>query len=213
MCFSATASFATSGLLLVVGGASIAIVSKPSQRLLASTPIIFAIQQFCEGVLWLSIDDSTLFIWQQFATYIFVTFGQVVWPIWVPLADLLLEKKRGRRNFLIGVLGFGILMSLVLLYQIAINDVSATVMEQHIQYRFDYPDFLMERLSLLYLIPTVGSHFISSIKKINILGVFTLITFLASKVIFNQVVFSTWCFFAAILSFWIYFIIRSEKTS
>jgi hypothetical protein len=213
MCFSATASFATSGLLLAVGGASIAIVSKPSQRLLASTPIIFAIQQFCEGVLWLSIYDSTLFIWQQFATYLFVIFGQVVWPIWVPLADLLLEKKDGRRNFLIGSLGFGILMSLVLLYQIAINDVSATVMKQHIQYHFDYPDFLMERLSLLYLIPTVGSHFISSIKKINFLGVFTLITFLASKVFFYQVVFSTWCFFAAILSFWIYFIIRSEKTS
>jgi hypothetical protein len=94
-----------------------------------------------------------------------------------------------------------------------VNKVSAHVLEDHIQYKFDYPHSLINSYSSSYLIPTVISHFVSSNKKINLLGLLTLISFFVSKLFFIHFVFSVWCFFAAVLSICIFVIIKSMNSS
>jgi len=87
MCFSATASFGASGVIFVIGAASISRVTKPGQLMLASTPILFSLQQLSEGILWLSLSRPDAVPYQQIAMYIFVIFGQMVWPSEVLLSD------------------------------------------------------------------------------------------------------------------------------
>jgi hypothetical protein len=57
MCFSAPISFAASALLLPTGLSSLhtAYRHNPSDIPLASIPVAFAIQQACEGLVWLGI--------------------------------------------------------------------------------------------------------------------------------------------------------------
>ena len=93
MCFSATASFSAGVVLTVIGIATLKKVQHPSQIMFASIPLIFAVQQITEGVLWLALPSTAYPAIQVSFTYIFLFFAQVVWLLWVPLAILLLEKK------------------------------------------------------------------------------------------------------------------------
>ncbi len=60
MCFSATASFTASGILAAVGLLSIAKARTLPMRIFASTPLLFAIQQASEGVLWTTNPTSIM---------------------------------------------------------------------------------------------------------------------------------------------------------
>src|SRR5690242_9093334 len=54
MCFSVGASFTASGILAVIGG--FALVRAPKYyRALAAIPLLFALQQFAEGVVWMTL--------------------------------------------------------------------------------------------------------------------------------------------------------------
>ena len=80
MCFSASASFAASGGLAVLGGASLAIAKKEN-KLLALVPLMFAVQQGFEGIQWLYLQANTT---SMIVGYGFVFFAFLVWPIYVP---------------------------------------------------------------------------------------------------------------------------------
>jgi len=55
MCFSASVSFGASALLTTCGALSIRKAQGPAQKLFASTPFFFGIQQFSEGCIWLAL--------------------------------------------------------------------------------------------------------------------------------------------------------------
>ena len=76
MCFSTSASFAAGITLTVIGVASIKKVKDPSQFLFASIPFLFGVQQFAEGVLWLTIPNSELLTIKKIFTSIFLFFAQ-----------------------------------------------------------------------------------------------------------------------------------------
>jgi hypothetical protein len=58
MCFSASASFGASLVLSVIGVATIKNTRHREQLPFASIPFVFAVQQFSEGVLWLTLPYS-----------------------------------------------------------------------------------------------------------------------------------------------------------
>jgi hypothetical protein len=55
MCFSPEASFAGSVIVFSIGIATVRKVHKSSQLVFAGIPLFFGIQQFAEGLLWLTI--------------------------------------------------------------------------------------------------------------------------------------------------------------
>lgn len=211
MCFSATASFTASGVLLATGLACVSKVSKPLQLPLALTPLFFSVQQFSEGVLWVFFERPDAELIQYISGHLFVIIGQSFWPVWIPLYVMILEKDKFRKEVLKVMLIVGIIISAVLMYYTMINGVTPEIVDHHFKYIFTYPA-LIDRLSFVYLLPTVFSNFISSNNKIKILGVLTFIAFLISKSAFHSYVFSVWCYFAAIISIFIYFTIRSLRT-
>src|SRR6478735_5488520 len=116
MCFSAGASFGAGIILSVIGVASIKKVQTSSQIIFACIPLIFAVQQITEGFVWLSLSNSAYASSQQVATYNFLFFAQVVWPIWVPFAIFKLEPKERRRRAEIILVIIGVLVSLYFAY-------------------------------------------------------------------------------------------------
>ena len=54
------------------------------------SPLLFGLQQLIEGSLWLTFDGETSHL-NQILTHIYALFSHVLWPIFVPLAVLILE--------------------------------------------------------------------------------------------------------------------------
>src|SRR5580698_3870435 len=86
MCFSASASFGASAVLAVIGVASIKQVQHKSQVVFACIPVFFSLQQFAEGMAWISFANPFNVVMNMYSTYTFLIFSQVVWPLWIPIA-------------------------------------------------------------------------------------------------------------------------------
>lgn len=75
MCFSAEASFGASIALLTIGTLAIRKNKDLNMRLFSCIPILFGIQQFFEGVVWLTQANQSLTLYTQISTYIFLLFA------------------------------------------------------------------------------------------------------------------------------------------
>jgi hypothetical protein len=207
MCFSANASFASSALLSIIGVSGISRTIKRPEMMLASVPLLFSIQQFSEGVLWTELAKPGVSTREQVVTYVFIIFGQVVWPIWLPLATILIEGNAFRKKWIWFTLGIGILMSIYLLGLTIHHNFSPVVLSHHIHYNLEYPK-IVSQLEYIYFIPTVVPLFLSSHHKIHLLGFLLLLGYATSYIFYNENIFSVWCFFAAAISLYIFFILK-----
>jgi hypothetical protein len=200
MCFSAGASFGAGIVLATVGIASLKKVQTPSQKPFASIPILFAIQQFSEGFLWLSLSNPAHASWQQIPVYVFLAFAQIVWPTWVPFSILMVEKDAKRKRILMLMLGIGMMVSSYLAYCMVVYHLEAQIAAYHIQYTLHFPMAVAWFSGMVYFIPTVLPPFVSGIKRMRILGLTILTSYLITTVFFHEYIISIWCFFAAVLS-------------
>jgi len=211
MCFSTTASFVSGAILTAIGVASIKKVTSRSQILFACIPFIFAIQQFSEGFVWLSLLNSTNHLWQHISTYCFLIFAIVIWPAWVPISMFMIEKKRTPK-ILLGIISvMGILFSILSTVYLVFYDSKAQITSYHIHYELQIPASAKLLIGIMYLIPTVISNFISGFKEVKVMGVFVLISYCISHFYFNDYVISVWCFFSALISITVYFIISGKS--
>jgi hypothetical protein len=64
---------------------------------------------------------------------------------------------------------------------------------------------------VLYIMATIITPFISSIKKMKWLGFVFLASYFFAVILYNGFVISVWCFFAALLSFVVLWIILSLR--
>lgn len=213
MCFSAGASFTAGMVLSAIGIASIKKVQVRSQIPFAGIPLIFAIQQTFEGFLWLALTDPAYAYLEQFSTYTFLFFAQVVWPIWVPFSILILGAKEKRKTIEKILLAIGILVSLYLTYCLMTYTVQANAIGHHIAYRQDYPDSLSKYGGLLYIIATIIPPFFSAIKRMWTLGAAILISYIITTVFYEEYIVSVWCFFASIISISVYAIMWQIEPS
>jgi hypothetical protein len=208
MCFSANASFIAGAAISAVGIVTLKKVQAPSQIVFASIPLIFGIQQISEGVLWLTIPDPTYAGVQQFATYTFLIFARVVWPLWVPIAIYLLEYEGKRRKMEKILMLMGIAVSTYFLFHLLVQPSEAIISEHHVFYRHDYPTSLKLYINIFYGIVTVLPLFLSRFKRMWWLGAVIGISYIAAAFFFKQYAFSVWCFFAAVISMFVYYIMN-----
>ncbi len=207
MCFSAGASFGAGAVLSVIGVASIKKAQSPRQIAFASIPLIFAVQQLTEGFVWLSLSNPAYASLQQVATYNFLFFAQVVWPVWVPFAVLQLEPKERRRKSEKLLVGIGAVVSLYLAYCLLTFHVEATIIGGHISYQQDYPAGIGQYLGGLYIIATIAPAFLSRIRRMWLLGTAILVSYIITTIFYTDYIVSVWCFFASIISIAVYAIL------
>lgn len=200
MCFSTSASFVAGTGLGIVGIITLRKINNPSQLLFAALPLLFALQQFTEGLLWLSLSNGNFAEWERLSASGFIFFAQVVWPVMVPLSILLLEKESFRKKILMGLTAMGIVVSMYLAYCLMAYPVKASIASGHIHYALNFPIIYVWLSGVLYFLPTVVSPMIAGNRTISLLGISTLLSYIFTKVFFSNYMISVWCFFAAVIS-------------
>jgi len=208
MCFSTEASFSASAVLGAMGCVMIKNCSTRSQLLLASIPFLFAIQQLSEGLLWMQLGDQnqsphTLLNAQR----VFLSFAFLIWPIWIPLSLGIIEKVSWRKWLIFVDLACGIALSLVNLSFALQQEVSVKIINHSIQYFGHIPP-----QTLIYPAIVLVPCFISSLKNMWMFGVLVGAGYLVAQYFYETTFVSVWCFFAAIVSLFIYKILKDNQT-
>jgi hypothetical protein len=210
MCFSAGASFGASAVLSIIGTAAIMKARTIPQGFFACIPIIFSIQQLAEGMLWLSLKDPGLTAMRPFFTYTFLVFALVVWPVWIPFSIRKLEKDVKRRKTLDLLLVTGLMVSVGTACAMLFYPVDVIPVDHHLHYEIGIPPAaknLIKILTLLYFTTTIISTFISSIKRMKWLGFVFILSYGVTLIFYPGAVVSVWCYFAALLSIIVFWII------
>jgi hypothetical protein len=211
MCFSAGASFGVGATLAVAGISAIAIAKTPREKVFAAIPLIFAIQQGCEGILWTAIPNPEYAGWVHPATMTFLVFALMVWPVWIPLSVWLLEDVKSKKQIIGYTLILGLLVALYHAYNIFGFPAAAAITGYHIQYTTKYPFNIGQIVDGCYGIATILPTFLSSNTRMRILGITIIISYIIAQIFFDQYVISVWCFFAAIISGVIFFILNGMQ--
>jgi hypothetical protein len=209
MCFSVGASFGAGVILATIGVASIKKCKSARMAPFAAIPVIFSIQQLTEGFLWLSLTNPAFAPMENATTYLFLFIAQVIWPFWVPMSVMLAEQKIKLSQQILTALG--ILVSAYLLICLLTYEVHAENTGYHIAYIQNYPHWLRNYAGGLYLLVTIAPPFISVLKRMWSLGFAILISYVITAIFYNDYIVSVWCFFAAVISFAVYFIIYDLK--
>ena len=197
MCFSATASFAAGAALLGVGAVTVSRVRRPAELPFAMIPGLFGVQQLIEGALWLTFPAQAPHA-NSVLTHAYSFFSHVLWPVYVPIAVLLLEPEAWRRKLLLGIALAGAAVGLYLLYFLVTEPIVSQVVDRHI--RYDSPHFYVAAVISLYVLATCVSSFVSSCNTIRLFGVATFLALLAAYLFYAYWFISVWCFLAAVLS-------------
>lgn len=209
MCFSASASFGAGIVLSLVGVATIRKTKSTSQIAFAIFPFVFAVQQFAEGFLWLSLLNPEKMGWQSIPIYIFLICSHILWPVLMPVSMFMLEKNPIRKKLLWGLLTAGLIVAVYHAYLLLSYEVIARIDQHHIQYIIRQ-EWAMRILSnMLYAVAAILPPLISGVKRMWWLGAFLLFSYLASYLYFNHYVISVWCYFATFQCILVYIILNS----
>jgi hypothetical protein len=208
MCFSAEASFTGSAVISAIGVATLMKVKKPAQILFATIPFLFGIQQCAEGILWITLKSGSADKLQSTGMYIFL----IIWPTMIPLSVWLLEKGKQRKKVLAGLIAVGGIVSVFYTCCLFLYSVYPQIQSFHIVYIDDFPSALVRIAFVIYLVATITPLFVSSVKWMWLFGVLITVSCLVTGIFFVEYLTSVWCFFAALISIAIYWIVRQNQT-
>ena len=223
MCFSATASFVTATGLSIVSLLSIKEIPTKKLLPLAASPLFFAIQQFCEGLVWVTLNngDATSNL-HTIGVYGFLFFAAIWWPIWIPFALYIPEKISARKKLLCMTMLIGLGSAVSLLFSWVLQITGAEIINHHINYPVQNYSFsttntylvqcISVATSLAYCAATIMPLFISSIPYMWIEGIIICLGFLLTCIFYYLAFSSVWCFFAAASNIMVYFIIKNYHT-
>ena len=210
MCFSATASFSAAVVLTTIGIIAVKKTTHKRQVLFACIPFMFGVQQFAEGILWLTIPKQDFFVLQKITTYVYLFFAHVLWPLWVPIAIVLLDKINERTFVQKTFVFIGILVSIFSAFCLINFDVKSTIDGHHINYILGYSAIMSNFWIFLYALATIFPPFFSQVKRLWVLGITILISYLITQLFYANYTLSVWCFFSSIISIMIYYFINNK---
>jgi hypothetical protein len=198
MCFSATASFVTAGLTGVIGIVSVSRTTEPRDLPLAATPLLFAAQQCVEGLLWLNLPVAPDEAGAPGLTLLFSVFAQVFWPIWAPLAVLLIEPDQQRRRIMEICFAAGIGVGAWCLWSLLSYPHIAVILDDHVVYETGPRH--SPALAVAYLAATCLPAVLSTWRTVAVLGAIVSVGCVVAYVVYWEAFASVWCFFAAAAS-------------
>ena len=201
MCFSATASFSAGALLLGIGTLTLKSARRRRELPFAAIPMLFAIQQLIEGVIWLTFDYEAPLL-NSVMTHVYSFFSHVLWPVYMPVAVLLMEPAGWRRRALLAFVAAGAALGAYLLYVLLAFTVVSRPTGQHVEYVS--PHFFAAATMTMYLTTTALCPVLSRHRIVKLFGVLALLSFGVAYTFYATWFISVWCFFAALLSALVY---------
>jgi len=124
---------------------------------------------------------------------------------------LFMEENPKRKKVLWTLLFVGMALSLYYSYCLVCYSVTPRINGFHIKYYNNFPKSLAMVAFTLYVIVTITPLFISSIKRTHIMGTIMFLSCLVTGIFYTQYLTSVWCFFAAMMSCVIFWILRDAR--
>lgn len=213
MCFSAEASFTAAAVLSFISYLTFKQVRSRKQLLLASIPLIFAFQQFLEGMLWIFLRNNLYpSLWANIFMYLFLICACMVWPILFPLSIFTVERQPNRKKILLTLTAVGVLVALMNTIHGIMYRVSPEIVLNKIYYNL-HTTFSMAYYYtslFLYAAAVILPFFVSTLKSTYLLGVIATLTLAAALYFYEYAYLSVWCFFGAIFSILILKLIKDN---
>jgi hypothetical protein len=195
MCFSATASFTAAGVIGAIGIVTLSRARSPRELPLAAAPLLFALQQATEGMLWLQLPLAPDGSISTGLTLIYLLFSNVFWPVFAPLAVLLVEPGAGRRRLMAFGLAAGTAVAAYLLWTILALPHEALIRDGHIVYVTQTRQTLL--VAAGYVAAVSLPLLVSSQRTVAILGAIVFAGCAIAYAFYWEGFVSVWCFFAA----------------
>jgi hypothetical protein len=200
MCFSVEADVAVGVLILPVAVASLREVRHAREVLFASLPLLFALHQFVEALVWAGHDGHVSPEVQHTAAAAYLVFALPVLPTLMPVAVLLLEP-RGARARVAPFAVLGLAVTAYLGWALLSGPFSVVVHPHAIVYDTAIPRG--NWWALLYIVAVIGPPLLSGYRSLFIFGWVNLIGLSVVAVLYDQAFVSLWCMFAACASVFI----------
>ncbi len=198
MCFSAAANFVGSGVLGVVGVATLREVKDRRELLFAAVPTMFAVHQLIEGFVWLGLDGRMRPAVAHDMGAAFMLYAQGLLPFLLPLSVLLFERTRERRRRMLPFAMLGGGLTLYMLWALAAFPTEVGVRDNSIVYLNQATN--NTAVAVLYVVATCGSLFFSEIRTMVVFGWANLLILLVTMAVKRYAFTSVWCAYAAVAS-------------
>jgi hypothetical protein len=225
MCFSARASFTAAALLLPFGAVAVRHVlgeRDASFRLpLALTPLLFGLQQASEGLVWrgLAPEPSPVaagLLPAASLTYLFFAYG--LWPGWIGFIALRWRGAgpgRGRPDWLAWTMAAGVLYGLLLWLPLLLDPPGSipTVLQGSLHYPVPLllPGSFGQLVGQLLYAALIAVPLLLSRGELRPFGLSVLLAFVLTRLAWAPAFASVWCFFSAVLSLQIVWIVTRPR--
>lgn len=185
----------------------------PKSLPFAIYPMAFGIQQIFEGLLWLSLGNKIDALYPS--AFGFMFFSHFFWLWWVPLSVWWLEPAGTRKAIALGLTVLGGVYGGLMYFPIIFNEgwLQVLLIKHSIVYdtRLIYDGIIpREGVRLIYALIVVISLLITSDRYARYFGILILISVVFAKLFFDYAFISIWCFFAAILSLFVVYMLRKQ---
>ena len=221
MCFSATVSYSAAAVLVTTGLYAFQQARRlqPPYWMWALVPILFGIQQAFEGRVWQELEAGNASAVVPFALG-FHFFSHFLWLWWFPLCSYLVEPGKSsmigkiRRRIIGGCAIFGAFAGTLVYAVIVFHPewMSIAVREHSIVYNFTVPYRSSTNIPItpaaLYALTILVPLLFSSHRLIRIFGVLITLSVVLASEAYSAAYVSVWCFFAAVLSLYLVYMIR-----
>jgi hypothetical protein len=200
MCFSAQASFAAAAVLSAIGVVSVRSAPSRAHAPLAAIPLLFAAQQASEGALWLVLDHAAFGKSDTAIARVFLFFALFVWPVYIPLSLVPIERDRVRSRVLIGLAAGGAVLGTYLIGCATLRPSDACIAFDNLYYwvQLDVP--FKRLVPWTYAVFIIGPLVVSSVRGTSLLAFAAGASFMITGSLYRAGFISVWCFFAAALS-------------
>jgi hypothetical protein len=212
MCFSAAASYGVAAVVLPAGAYCAEAAWRKDRRflLLAAVPVLFGLQQLGEAQVWDGLErgDGERV---RVGSLGFLFFALAVWPVWMPLSVAAVER-RWRRWTGVALAGSGVAFAAA--YYLPVHEfghgLNPVVVGHSLRYDFSQVPAVNSPVwwvgPAVYLAAVAVLCLLSSRKHLRQLGVMIVVLAVALYALFAHAFASVWCFFAAILSVYLAFV-------
>lgn len=174
---------------------------------------MFGIQQLLEGGVWFALLNDNAIAVRTFSLG-FLAFSHVLWLGWIPYSAYLTESSPFLKHVFKLITIVGVFIGLSMFVPLLFNPdwLRTSVVNNSIYYDLTFitngymsQSLLTATYAAVILIPLL----LSSDRYHKILGVFILISGVVSWVFYNWVFVSVWCYFAAVISLYVFYVILS----
>jgi hypothetical protein len=201
MCFSAISSFSAAGMLTGIGMLALLSIKRTSAYPRALIPFGFALQQMCEGVVWVTYDNPEYYALTHAASVLFLIFAMIVWPVWIPFSLTIAERSRVHAYKLGALTVFGVAIAAYGAFLLYTFPVSTSITCHSIAYMYGNMTMLTQYLyTVAYVCAVVAPFFVSTTGFARLYGVLLSVALIVAWWAWYATAGSVWCFFAALLS-------------